>query len=89
MSIDEVGAGDVERNAVAPSQDGHRVGADLIGDIAVGGNPVAADHHRIDTPLLHQVADHVVGISVAGILSFFSSQAVIRAPWRNGRVSLT
>ena len=59
-SIDDLGAGrsvrvdrrsrsgDVERNVVVAGEDRERVGADLVGDVAVGGDPIAARDHRVD-----------------------------------------
>ena len=44
-----------------PGQHRHRVGADLVGHVAVGGHTVGAHHHRVHAPLLHHVAGHVVG----------------------------
>ena len=41
-------------------QHGDPVGSNLIGYIAIGCNPVATDHHRIDLAFLHQVTGHVV-----------------------------
>ncbi len=38
-----------------------QIGADLIGDIAVGGGAVGADDTQIDHPVLHQMAAGVVG----------------------------
>ena len=53
--------GHVERNAVFFGQDGHRVGADLVGHVAVGGNAVSADDDGSDLALLHHRSRHVVG----------------------------
>ena len=36
---------DVERNAVRFREDRDRVGADFVGDVAVGGDAVGADDH--------------------------------------------
>ncbi len=44
-----------------PGEHRHAVGADLVGDVAVGGNPIGADHHEIDLPELHHRRGHVVG----------------------------
>ncbi len=48
------GGGDVEGDAVRPGQDGQAVGPDLVGRVAVGGDPVRPDDDQIDLPLLHQ-----------------------------------
>ncbi len=40
---------------------GDHIGADLVGDIAVGGYPVGADDDRIDLAAGHQVTGHAVG----------------------------
>jgi hypothetical protein len=42
------GGGDVERDAVGLGGEGHGVGADLVGDVAVGGDAVGADDHQVD-----------------------------------------
>ena len=42
------GRGDVERDAVLLRQHGDGVGADLVGDVAVGGDAIGADDHEID-----------------------------------------
>jgi hypothetical protein len=67
MSIDEVGPA-TRTECVALATPATVVGADLIGDIAVGGNPDRS-HTTASTALLHQITDHVIGTSVAG--SFF------------------
>ena len=36
------------------------IGSDLIGHVAVGGNPVAAHNHGIDLAFLHQITRHIV-----------------------------
>src|SRR5258706_3894205 len=38
-------SGDVKRNSVAFGQYGNGISADLVCDIAIGGNPVATHHH--------------------------------------------
>lgn len=54
-------ASDVERYAVALSQRRQLVGANLVRNIAVGGNTIGADHDGVDLAAAHQVARHVVG----------------------------
>ena len=44
----------------------HRVGADLVGHIAVCGDAIGADHHRVDLTLLEEISGHVVGDERAG-----------------------
>ncbi len=83
------GGGDVEGDPVRPGEDRQAVGPDLVGRVAVGGDPVRADDDQIDFPLLHQKPAMLSVISVQGIPSRMSSQAVSRAPWRTGRVSST
>src|SRR3990172_5699716 len=51
---------DVERHAVGPGEDGDAVGADLVGHVAVGGDPVGPGDDQIDPARLHQRADHAV-----------------------------
>ena len=53
--------GDVERNAVLLGQHGDAVGADLVGDVAVGGDAIGADDDQIDLTEPHHRAGHVVG----------------------------
>ena len=50
----------IERHLVFSREDRHSVGSDLVGDIAVGSNPVGTDHHDVDPSGLHQRADHSV-----------------------------
>ena len=40
--------GHVERHVVGVGQHRERVRADLVGDVAVGGDPIGTDHHRVD-----------------------------------------
>ena len=42
------GSGAVERDAVLFGEDGDVVGADLVGDVAVGGDAVCADDDGLD-----------------------------------------
>ena len=51
----------VERDAVLAREHGDGVGADLVGDVAVGRNAVGADDDEVDEPLAHQRSGHVVG----------------------------
>ncbi len=53
--------GDVERNAVLLGEDGHAVGADLVGHVAVGGDAIGADDHQVDARQAHHRRGHVVG----------------------------
>ena len=39
----------------------HRIRADLVGDIAIGGNAIGADDDAVDFAAAHQMARHVVG----------------------------
>ena len=52
---------DVERDAVAGRQDGQRVRADLVGRVAVGGDPVRPDDDDVDLAAGHEVAGRDVG----------------------------
>ena len=54
------GGGDVEGDAVFFGEDGDAVGADLVGDVAVGGDAVGADDDGLDAALAHEVGGHVV-----------------------------
>jgi hypothetical protein len=49
------------RNAVVGAGQRLEIGADLVGDVAVGGDAVGADDHRVDLALAHQDAGGVVG----------------------------
>ncbi len=51
-------------------QDRHRVGADLVGDVAVGGGAVGAHDDAVDETRLHHVTDHVVGDQGRGDVLF-------------------
>ena len=73
-------SGDVERDAVLLGQHRDGVGADLVGDVAVGGDAVRAHDHRVNLALAHDGARHVVGDQVVGMPSFINSHAVRREP---------
>jgi hypothetical protein len=79
---------DVERNVVVGAGQGLQVSADLVGDIAIGGNAVGADDYRIDLALRSKMPAALSAISVCGTPCWASSQAVSR-PWLRGRVSET
>ena len=49
---------DVKRDLVIMGQNRQRIGADFIRHIAVGGDTVGADPHRIHLPLRHQAGGH-------------------------------
>ena len=53
--------GDVERDRVPVRQHGERIGADLVGDVAVRRRPIGADDHAAHPLALHQMTRHVVG----------------------------
>src|SRR6516162_7697378 len=54
--------GIAEPSGIARSNvlDGAAVGADLVGRVAVGGDPVGADDDRVEPPLPHDLRRHVV-----------------------------
>ncbi len=54
------GGGDVEGDAVFFGEDGDVVGADLVGDVSVGGDAVCADDDGLDLALAHEAGGHVV-----------------------------
>src|SRR6266702_3237976 len=54
------GGGDVVGNGVLLCEDGHAVGADLVGDVAVGGDAVGADDDGLDAALAHERGGQVV-----------------------------
>lgn len=47
------GGADVEGDAVVFGEDGDTGGADLVGNVAVGGDAVAADEYSMDPAVLH------------------------------------
>ena len=54
------GGGDVKRDAVLLGQNSDRIGADLVGHVAVGGDAVCAHDHGLDAALTHEAGGHVV-----------------------------
>src|SRR5581483_11364699 len=55
------GGGHVEGDAMVVSQHGERVGADLVGHVAVGGHPVGADDDAVDLTRRHEATGGHVG----------------------------
>ena len=53
--------GDEERHAVGPGRERLQVGADLVGDVAVGGDAVGAGDHHVDLARGEQVPGGAVG----------------------------
>ena len=51
----------IEWHAVLLRQDGDRVGADLVRDIAIRGNAVRADHDAADATASQEMSGHIVG----------------------------
>ncbi len=51
----------VERHAVRVGHHRHRVGADLVGEVAVGGDAIGADDDEIHVAALHERAGHALG----------------------------
>ena len=51
----------IERHAIVVRGERLEISADLVADIAIGGDPVGADDDEIDHPVLHQMAAGVVG----------------------------
>ena len=69
-------------------EDGQRVGADLVGGVAVRGDPVAAHDDRVDHARRHRRTGRAVDDQpVRECPPRPSSQAVRRPPWRSGRAS--
>ena len=54
------GGADVEGDAVMFGEDGDAGGADLVRDVAVGGDTVAADEYGVDPAVFHDGGRHVV-----------------------------
>ncbi len=52
--------GHVERDSVRLSQEGDAISADLVGRIAVGGDPIRSDDDDVNLSLLHHLGGHVV-----------------------------
>ena len=48
-------------DAIVARRDGNRVGADLVRDVAIGGNPIAADDNGVHLSFLHHVTGHIIG----------------------------
>ena len=44
-----------------PGQNRHRIGTNLVGDIAVGSDAIRTDHDRVDLAFFHHGAGHAVG----------------------------
>ena len=51
---------DVEGDAVVSGEDGDAGGSDFVGDVAVGGDAVAADEDGVDPAVFHDGGCHVV-----------------------------
>ena len=51
----------VERDAVVARRQGLQIRPDLVGRVPCGRDPVGADDHEVDHPVLHQVPAGVVG----------------------------
>ncbi len=54
------GGGDVKGDAVLLCEDGDAVGADLVGDVTVGGDAVGSDDDGLNAALVHEGGGHVV-----------------------------
>ena len=54
------GGADVERDAVVFGEDGDAGGTNFVGDVAVGGDAVAADEYGVDPAVFHDGGSHVV-----------------------------
>ena len=50
----------IERDGVLFGQHGDRIGADLVGHVAIGGNAVGAHDHGANLALAHHCARHIV-----------------------------
>ena len=51
----------IEGYAVLSGEDCHRVGPDLVGDVAVSRDPVRPHDYGVDEPLFHHIPGHTVG----------------------------
>src|SRR5579871_951243 len=51
----------IKRNAMLAGQNCQAIGADLVGDIAVGGDAISAHEDGVDARLAHEMRRHVVG----------------------------
>jgi hypothetical protein len=60
------GGGNVEGDAVLFGEDGDAVGADLVGDVAVGGDAVSSDDDGLDAAPTHERRGHVVAEDSGG-----------------------
>ena len=80
----------VERHAVVARRQRLVVGADLVADVAVGGDAIGADEHDVDAAASQQEAARAVDEhACAGRRAAASSHAVRLAPCSRGRVSQT
>jgi len=50
----------VEGDVVRPRKDSHRIRADLVGHVAVGGNAIGADDAELNLSLAHEGTGHVI-----------------------------
>jgi hypothetical protein len=55
------GRRDVKRDVVLPREHGDRVGADLVRDISVRGDPIGAHDGEIDLAIAHERSGHAFG----------------------------
>ena len=72
--------GDIKRNPMCLRRQCYAIGADLVRRVAVGRNSVGTFVHMVHAAILSV-------ISVTGMPSSNSSNAVKRAPCKSGRVS--
>ncbi len=78
------GSGDIKRNAVFFGQHGDRIGADFVGDIAIGSDAVGAHHDATNSAGMQEVAGHVVGDQSGGdviVLQFPDGEARALQEW--------
>ena len=64
------GRGHIKRHLMVVSPDGHTVGADFVGDIAVGRDAVGTHHDEIDFALGHERSRGVIGDQGMGNAQF-------------------
>ena len=72
------GRGDIEGHAIFLGQHRQAVGADFVGDVAIGGDAVRAHHHASDAAGVQKMSGHVVGDQLDGdavVLQFPGGEA--------------
>ena len=51
----------IEGNIIFSGKHCQSIGANFIGNIAIGGDPIGADDNAVDLRLIHKIASHGIG----------------------------